>query len=369
MEGIKELSLILGEKLSLNKYRLECLAILLVSMILGQTTNLKKLCVICDVGSKATSCYRRFQRFFASCCLSPGVVGEFIVHLFYGKNDSFYLTLDRTNWQLGSHDINFLVLGAAYQGISLPLWWTVLDKRGNSSTPERIRLITSFIARYGKHRIAGILADREFVGKEWFSFLISQGIPFVIRIKNNTKVINKGQEVHVKNLFQDLAAGQKRVLKKTRIMWELDVYLSATRSAKGELVILATHNEATYSLALYARRWSIENLFQSLKGRGFNMEDTRITDHNRLETFMAVLALAFAWAHKTGEWLASEIKPLTIKKHGRPIMSIFRYGLDALRKELFALPENKNHLMEFFSLLRGSLKTSILQNNTTNLYR
>ena len=42
---------------------------------------------------------------------------------------------------------------------------------------------------------------------------------------------------------------------------------------------------------------------------------------------MAVLAIAFCWAHKTGEWL-NEIKPIQLKTHGRPAVSIFRYGLD-----------------------------------------
>ena len=39
------------------------------------------------------------------------------------------LTMDRTNWQFGKADINFLVLG-----IARPVFWSVLDKAGNSDT-------------------------------------------------------------------------------------------------------------------------------------------------------------------------------------------------------------------------------------------
>lgn len=42
---------------------------------------------------------------------------------------------------------------------------------------------------------------------------------------------------------------------------------------------------------------------------------------------MALLAIAFCWAHKTGEW-RHEQKPIKIKTHRRPSVSLFRYGLD-----------------------------------------
>lgn len=47
----------------------------------------------------------------------------------------------------------------------------------------------------------------------------------------------------------------------------------------------------------------------------------------RIKKLTALLAIAFAWAHKMGEW-RSEIKPIKIKKHGRLEVSIFRLGLD-----------------------------------------
>ena len=51
---------------------------------------------------------------------------------------------------------------------------------------------------------------------------------------------------------------------------------------------------------------------------------------------MAVLAIGFCWAHKTGEWKHQVVKPLKIKKHGRLEKSWFRYGLDELADHLSA---------------------------------
>ena len=48
---------------------------------------------------------------------------------------------------------------------------------------------------------------------------------------------------------------------------------------------------------------------------------------------MALLAIAFCWAHKTGEW-KHQVRPLKTKKHGRPEQSLFRYGLDYLTDSL-----------------------------------
>ncbi|MBI2786205.1 MAG: hypothetical protein HYX60_07855 [Legionella longbeachae] len=59
-----------------------------------------------------------------------------------------------------------------------------------------------FIDHFGKNCIKGILADREFVGKDWFGWLLKEKIPFHIRIKNNTNTTNaKGLQVDIDALF------------------------------------------------------------------------------------------------------------------------------------------------------------------------
>jgi hypothetical protein len=39
-----------------------------------------------------------------------------------------------------------------------------------------------------------------------------------------------------------------------------------------------------------------------LKGRGFNLEDTRVTKLIRIKRLLVGAIVAFAWAHRTGEW-------------------------------------------------------------------
>ena len=97
--------------------------------------------------------------------------------------DNVYLSMDRTNWQWGKSDINILMLSVVCKGIAFPVLWSLLDKAGNSNTAQRIVLIQTFVNRFGKDRIAGVLGDREFIGNDWFGWLRKESIPFCIRIK------------------------------------------------------------------------------------------------------------------------------------------------------------------------------------------
>ena len=75
------------------------------------------------------------------------------------------------------------MLGVVHEGVAFPLVWRLLDKRGNSNSNERMQLFTQFLERFGERKIACLTADREFVGKAWFGYLLREPLtPFRIRI-------------------------------------------------------------------------------------------------------------------------------------------------------------------------------------------
>ena len=98
------------------------------------------------------------------------------------------LSLDRTTWEHGDHPMNLLVLGAVVQGFTVPLLWIALDHTGNSDTLERIWLLTGLLKVLPAHRWQGVVADREFIGREWFRFLRKVGIRRAIRIKKDARI-------------------------------------------------------------------------------------------------------------------------------------------------------------------------------------
>ena len=278
-------------------------------------------------------------------------VATFIVSLL-GASAPWVLTLDRTNWCLGETPLNLLVLGIVYRGVAWPIFWTVLEKKGNSNTAERIALLGMFLHQFGAESIAYLTADREFIGKKWFSWLRSNKIAFRIRIKANTKVQNRrAREVAGWRLFSALRLNEAVAFSRPYKMWGMEIYLSGMRLKGGEYLIVASDEQALEALAEYAKRWEIETLFGCMKSRGFRLEETHVTDRERLKKLFALLAIAFCWAHIVGEWLVEKkgLK-IKIKKHGRKARSIFRVGYDHLRR-ITCRPESRLQLLEFRRLV------------------
>jgi hypothetical protein len=333
LDNTHELARILWQFFRWNRARIGCIVPLLIGIIQLGTVNLMQIASTFPGEAQRDSHYKRLQRLFREFPLEFDQIAQFIVHLL--SLDKLKLTLDRTHWKFGKININFLVLGVAYRGIAFPLYWPTLAKQGNSNTRERITLIKRFIAVFGCERIACLLADREFIGRDWFSYLIENKILFRIRIKCNTRVSNsRGVDVAVGNLFRELPCGTFQILPGKRQVWGHSLYLVGFKMADGELVIIATQEHPETALADYKERWQIETLFSCLKSRGFCFESTHLTHPERLQKLFAFLAIAFSWAHLIGEWL-HEIKPITLKNHGRPANSLFRRGLDYLKGCLF----------------------------------
>ena len=70
-----------------------------------------------------------------------------------------------------------------------------------------------------------------------------------------------------------------------------------------------------------------------MKSSGFNLEDTHLKDTERLSALAAVVSLAFLWALRVGHW-QHRVKPIRIKPHGRREVSVFRLGLDFIRRAI-----------------------------------
>ncbi|NGX26785.1 MAG: hypothetical protein K940chlam6_00710, partial [Chlamydiae bacterium] len=188
-------------------------------------------------------------------------------------------------------------------GISIPLFWAALDLEGNSTTGERITILKRVLQRFGVNRIEAFTADREFVGKEWFDFLIEQKIPFIIRVKGCFKAegIQEEGKTRIDTLCKGL--GRKKILNRPITLWGLPLYVSIEKK-KGakEPMIVVSNVTFRNAIVLYRRRWEIETMFGCLKTRGFRMEDTHIIDADKIERLIFVLAIAFCWAYRIGDY-------------------------------------------------------------------
>lgn len=103
-------------------------------------------------------------------------------------------------------------------GLSLPILWTMLDKRGNSNQDERKVLINRYIRLFGLQTVGCIIADREFIGQEWVAYLSTHPIKFYIRIRENLTVIHRGRALKAFWLFHNLSLQQIRHLEKPLLL-------------------------------------------------------------------------------------------------------------------------------------------------------
>ena len=335
--NISELEQILSKELRDDKRRIEWLSKLIQGLYLAKTTNLSKVARSIKDKSKVQSRYRRLQRFFEHFEFEQGVCSGIVMNLFDWGNTKPYLLMDRTEWEYGKTWLNILVVAVAYKRRAIPIAWVVLPTRGNSSIKARAELLESIFAKIGIESFGGLLADREFIGREWFAYLNKLKLPFYIRIKAGADTLNtRGQSVEIGWLFHQLKPGEQMELPKTRQIYGHNLKVWGAKSpADGELMVVVSNDHSKNNIEVYLQRWDIETLFGSLKSHGFDFEQTHLVSHAKIRKLLFVLTLAYAWALKVGIFIHQRIKTIPLKNHRRPLYSLFRVGLDFLCEALF----------------------------------
>lgn len=348
MNQIGELQKTLTHFLDWNKARISCLSQILHALFQVRTVNLTQIAEAFQTPVKEASAYRRIQRFFKGFSFDMTFIIVLVSKLFL-LGEKCVLIMDRTNWKWGKSHINILTLSVEHFGIGIPIFWTVLNSGGSSGTEDRMNLMRKVIKALGVENIEVLLADREFIGEPWFRFLIEEKVPFIIRVKQNflVKGIRDGYQVPIGELVKKLGK-KKQILNHPIELWGHNLFASVeySKGAKEPMIVVSSKIFPS-AISLYRWRWGIETLFSCLKSRGFCMEDTHMTDPGKIEKLIFILAIGVCWAYKTGE-LQARKTPIIIKKHGRKARSVFRVGLNLIRRILFG---NCKDLSEIPSIL------------------
>ncbi len=144
----------------------------------------------------------------------------------------------------------------------------------------------------------------------------------------------KGELMKCGQLLRTSKTGENYKLKRARKYGGVKVFVEVERGrdAKESAIVLASENRGQILLE-YKQGWKIETLFQNLKSRGFEPEETHLTEAAKIDKLFGVLALATAWAVNIGE-LESQENPIEIKKNGRPQKSLFRLGCEIIQEVL-----------------------------------
>jgi hypothetical protein len=335
-----------------GNYRLSVvqnLFIFVACLIQGKTTNLYELRN--EVGkitekykSQTQSHYKRLTRFIL--LNSFGNLWYYI--LTYGLDllnlKPTICYLDATEWFIGSFNLHILVLAADYKGIAIPIYFQCYPHKGVLSEYERIQFIKN-ACQCCSLQASNIIADREFIGTEWFRSFERLNLFFTCRIR---------QGMYKNNLIGNLSYVQlqKRALKKGQAsalvqieeqLFRLWIIKKRGDDPKEPLIYILT-NVLTKRNApnLYKLRWKIENLFKHLKTNGYNLEDLRMTNLCKIRLLFSMVVLAYIMSILTAldERKRKPSKKKTYKD-GRSFdaVSIFKQGQSLIKQRFTTLSQ------------------------------
>ena len=278
---------------------------------------------------KPASNETRIQHFFRAVTLDYLALACLVARLLPATG-KLRLCLDRTEWDFGRCQVNILLVTVGCGEWQVPLYWELLDNRsGNSNAAQRIAVLEVCVAALGRERIGLVLGDREFVGHTWLKWLKDNGLNFVMRLPKHHLLRDEsgGQRA-----IADLGLSQGQVWRVARVqvdgVWG-QAWVKAL--AGGEFLFLFGTSGLTSLGQFYAKRWTIEQCFQNLKDRGFNLENSHLRCHDKLRKLVALVSLAYAFCLSVGQ-AADRRRPLARKNHGHRATSLSRHGLNIVRQ-------------------------------------
>jgi hypothetical protein len=314
-----------------TKHAIKFISGFVLAVLKVRSSNLAKIAVAFETSVEFLSTYRQIQRFLGNWRrVKIDYLGLLKIS---GK---LKVAIDRTEWKFGKVWINILTVSVVYQRVAIPIVWQTVSWKGNATAAEHIKIIKRFILEVGKERIEKIFGDREFGSKELLEFLLTEQIDFGIRLK----VSHLANGISFKKRWRNLQERVKLKGKKAVEVFGLEVYVSCVKLKKAgrtEYLIVASGAINKDALAEYKLRWGIETMFGCLKSRGFELEETHLTDTKKISKLLMLLALALCLAILTGEIKTESTRTvkMKLKNNGRYAKSLFRIGLDALQNILF----------------------------------
>ena len=199
---------------------------LLTSLIpLARTVNLYKLKdyvggVLEKPDVEPSSHYRRLTRFFEDWGGREDLLHDVLrQNLRFLKKIGFKtLVMDGTSWKIGEAAVHYLVLSVLVGEVAVPIYWVQLEKLGASSQSERREMFEKALTLFDLSGMT-LLADREYIGLNWFKYLRSNKIHFVIRMRmgDYESEVNAAKGNSYLRMYMKCAARNKIIRKKIGI--------------------------------------------------------------------------------------------------------------------------------------------------------
>lgn len=251
------------------------------------------------------------------------------------------MTLDGTSWQLGKHQSHLLVLCLVYRGVSLPLLWHNLGKKGHFSQQERKRLLQQASRLYPLQGFC-LLADREYESKEWFIFLSEQKINFIIRLSTDSYKANiaaggKAYSALLKRALRGRVVSQWFELAGRCYQFVALCHQDGPQNADPLVLLVSNVRWSKQTIAQrYRIRWTTECFFKHLKSNGFDLEELGLISPKKIRLLVAIAVVLYVICVAEGLRQFDRIRAKTnaVNEPLRLREAVFRRGYSVVVNEL-----------------------------------
>jgi hypothetical protein len=222
---------------------------------------------------------------------------------------------------------NILVVSVGFRRRSIPLVWQALPHRGCSNLSDQQALLQAAVALLPAQVRISVHGDSEFRSRKLFGWLREQGYDAMLGVRGEVRIYAEhlaeanGQALvqFVPALPGTVACGRRRKHRTSLVRYLANVAVGEEERVEavnllawwehdddGKVVLHAvmTNLPATARTKAYGkRRMWIETVFRDWQSGGFHLEESGLSDSERLVQLLLVLALAYLWLVSIGRWV------------------------------------------------------------------
>lgn len=278
------------------------------------TVRLEELARRFPVPIKLRSRIKKLQRFLSLSQFNIKTIWFPILETWIVKewksSEVIYLVIDRSQWRV----INLLMVSMVYDNRAIPIYFTLLPKKGNSNLEQQKQVLEPALKLLKDYQIV-VLGDREFCGVELARWLSQQEKVYLsLRLKKN-EYVELEEQIWFQLSDLGLEPGMScyyQGIRVTKTKGFSGFNLAAKhkrnyrgKSSKEPWYILTNLDNLSTAIDAYAHRMGIEEMFRDFKLGGYNLEVTQVSE-GRLISTIILITLAYSISTFSGQSIVNK---------------------------------------------------------------
>lgn len=237
-------------------------------------------------------------------------ISYLLTHL--AKSGELVLVIDGSET---GQDCCTLMLSVLWRGYSIPVvWMTRPGPKGHFSDQVHTNLIGRFSEIFNpqQHCRIVLLGDGEFDGTQLRSYCQERAWEYVLRTSVDRQVDFGGESGRIDQLFGLLHDREIVFIEHACNMSHAIVWKG--RCFEDPIPLLTNMGLGEMACDYYKKRFKIETMFKQLKSAGFQLQKSMLSEPNRLQNLIIVVAMAFIFTFCIG---------LIVKEQPAALVAIF----------------------------------------------